>query len=214
MNQTVKILNEMVEEFEIISESTEAGKLTKIKGLFTTVEARNKNGRIYPKSIFEREVQKLQEGIKRGSVLGELEHPQRTTIDYEQAVIKVNKLYMEGNQVLGEAIVIPAGKGLIIEGLIKVGAQIGISSRAVGSLDENKIVKNDLQLITYDIVADPSNHNSYMSAIEESKSYIIESNGSLIEAYNELDKNLEKLPSHDRERIIQEAIIKFLSSLK
>ena len=59
MNQTVKILNEMVEEFEIISESTEAGKLTKIKGLFTTVEARNKNGRIYPKSIFVRMQKRL-----------------------------------------------------------------------------------------------------------------------------------------------------------
>jgi len=207
------ILNEMVEEFEVLTESTASGSLTRIKGLFTTTEQRNKNGRIYPKSIFEREVQKLQESIKTGSVLGELEHPQRTSIDYENAVIKIDKLWMEGNKVLGEAIVIPAGKGLIIEGLVKVGAQIGVSSRAIGSLDENKIVKGDLNLITYDVVKDPSNFSSYLDAIQESKKFILESNGELIEAYEELDKNLESYSKETREQVLKEAVLKFLKTL-
>jgi len=210
---TVKILNEMAEEIEFVSESVNGSNVTKIKGLFTTMESKNRNGRTYSKAIFEREVNKLQEGILRGSVLGELEHPQRTTVDYENAVIKIDKLYIEGSKVFGEASVIPAGKGLIIEGLIKVGAQVGVSSRGTGSLDENKFVKQDFQLITYDIVKDPSNYDSYLNAIQESKNYIIESNGSLIEAYEKLEKDLEKLPTHRRAEIMQEAIISFIKKL-
>lgn len=211
---TIKILNEVADDISFISESINGQNITKIKGLFTTVESKNKNGRTYPKRIFEREVNKLQESIKVGAILGELEHPKRTNVDYENAVIKIDNLYIQGNEVIGEASVIPAGKGLLVEGLIKVGARIGISSRGTGSLDESKTVKDDFTLITYDIVKDPSNYNSYLNAIEESKNYIIESNGSLIEAYDQLDKDLERLPSYQREEKIQAAILKFIGSLK
>lgn len=210
---SLKILNEVVEDAEFILESVNGGNIVKVKGLFTTLDERNKNGRIYPADVFNREVNKLQEGISRGAVLGELEHPSRTTIDYENAVIKMDKLYTEGKRVYGEASVIPAGKGLLIEGLIKVGAQIGVSSRATGSLNEQKIVQNDLSLVTYDVVSNPSNYGSYLDAINESKSFIIESNGNIIEAYEQLDKDLEKLPSHRRSEIIQEAVLKFISKL-
>jgi hypothetical protein len=84
----IKILNETAEEIEYLSESVNGTNVTKIRGLFTTVESKNKNGRTYPKAIFEREVNRLQEAILKSSVLGELEHPQRTTVDYENAVDK------------------------------------------------------------------------------------------------------------------------------
>lgn len=210
----VHILNEVTEETEFFTESVNGNNVTKIKGLFTTMNERNKNGRIYPQNIFEREVQVLQESIKRGAVLGEMEHPQRVTIDYENAVIKLDKLFVEGSKVFGEASIIPAGKGLIVEGLVKVGAQIGVSSRATGSLNENKIVKDDLKLYTYDVVSNPSNHGSYLDAIYESKQYIIESNGELIAAYDQLEKDLSKYSKTDKSRIVQEAIMKFIRTLK
>lgn len=209
----VKILNEIAEDIEFLSESVNGSSITKIRGLFTTMESKNRNGRTYPTSIFEREVNKLQEAISRGSVLGELEHPQRTTVDYENSVVKIDKLWTEGNKVFGECSVIPAGKGLLIEGLIKVGAQVGISSRGTGSLNENKIVQKDFNLITYDIVKDPSNYDSYLDAINESKSFIIESDGSLKEAYDQLDKDIEKYSKETRARVLQEAILKFITKL-
>lgn len=210
----IKILNEVAEEVEFLSESVNGTNITKIKGLFTTVESQNKNGRTYPKPIFEREVRKIQEAISKGAVIGELEHPQRTTVDYENAVVKIDKLYFDGDKrVIGECSVIPAGKGLIIEGLIKVGAQIGISSRGTGSLNEKKIVQPDFNLITYDIVSDPSNYGSYMSAIEESKSYIIDQNGMLIEAYEQLEKDISKYTKSTKDAVLAEAIMSFIKKL-
>lgn len=211
----IKILNEIApkENIEFLRESVNGSDVTKIKGLFTTLNERNRNGRLYTKEIFEREVNRLQENIEKGSVLGELEHPASTSINYENAVIKIDSLKSDGKYVEGVASVIPAGKGLLIEGLIKVGAQIGISSRGTGSLSEDKTVKTDYSLVTYDLVADPSNYGSYMNAIEESKEFIIESNGDLRVAYNELDKDLEKLPSYKRKEVFEKAILSFISKL-
>ena len=207
------ILNENANETTTSKHKKGDVYIYKIQGLFSSINKRNVNGRLYPMDIMQREITSLKERIANGTVLGELEHPESTIISYENAVIKLDGTNLEGEEVIGKASVIPKGKGIIIEGLIDVGAKIGISSRAVGSLDSDKVVQDDYELITYDIVSEPSNYNSYLNAIEESKNkFIVETNGNLV-AYNRLKENISKYTPSSKEEVLFTAVKNFLESI-
>ena len=159
-----------IESAEILNEATgQKEKTYKLKGIFSTIGEKNRNGRVYPREIWEREVKAYQTEIESGSIntLMEFEHPPRTEVDMMQAVAKINKLYIKGNFVMGEAVILNNEKSKQLKCLIDNGVKISVSSRGVGTV-ENGVV-SDFKLITYDIVPNPSDFNATMNGICESR---------------------------------------------
>lgn len=158
-----------IESAEILNEATgQKEKTYKLKGIFSTIGEKNRNGRVYPRELWEREVKAYQNEIESGSIntLMEFEHPPRTEVDMMQAVAKINKLYIKGNFVMGEAVILNNEKSKQLKCLIDNGVKISVSSRGVGTV-ENGVV-TDFKLITYDIVPNPSDFNATMNGICES----------------------------------------------
>lgn len=154
---------------EVMNESTGAtSKKYKIRGIFSTIGETNRNGRIYPKALWEAEVQKYQDNFNSGSInlLMEYEHPARSTVDPMEAVAKMTVLNIKDRYVMGEAVLLDNPKANQLKSLIDNGIKIAVSSRGVGSV-KNGVVEN-FKLITYDIVAAPSDYNATMNGLVES----------------------------------------------
>lgn len=144
-----------------------------LTGVIQRADAKNGNGRIYPRKILEREVDKYKKIINENRALGELDHPESNTISLSNVSHIVESVWWDGNDLMGKIRVLKHHpKGKILEGLIRDGVQTGISSRAIGSIREESdaiIVEDDLNLICFDIVQEPSTHNAFM--IREHKEF-------------------------------------------
>lgn len=154
---------------ETLDESTgKSSKKYKIKGVFSTIGEKNRNGRIYPRELWENQVQKYQGHFDSGSIntLMEWEHPARTDVDPMEAVAKITGLNIKNKFVMGEAVLLDNPKANQLKSLIDNGVKISVSSRGVGSV-KNGIVEN-FKLVTYDIVAAPSDYNASMNGLVES----------------------------------------------
>jgi len=154
---------------ESLDESTGVkNKKYKIQGIFSTIGEKNRNGRIYPRNLWETEVGKYQNNFDSGSIntLMEWEHPSRTQVDPMEAVSKITKLYIKDKYVMGEAVLLDNPKANQLKSLIDNGVKISVSSRGVGSI-KNGVVEN-FKLVTYDIVAAPSDYNATMNGLVES----------------------------------------------
>lgn len=159
-------------EFVVVEEINEAtgqtSKKYKIQGVFSTIGERNRNGRIYPRELWESEVTKYQDNFHSGSIntLMEWEHPARTNVDPMEAVAKITNLKIKDKYVIGEAVLLDNPKANQLKSLIDNGIKISVSSRGVGSV-KNGIVEN-FKLVTYDIVSTPSDYNASMNGLVES----------------------------------------------
>lgn len=154
---------------EDLNEATGAPeKKYKIKGIFSTIGQKNRNGRVYPLSEWQRAVDKYQDNFKNGTfnTLMEWEHPARNTVDPMQAVAKINKLFIEGEFVMGEAVLLNNPKANQLKTLIDNGIKISVSSRGTGNIQGG--IVSDYELITYDLVSEPSDYNATMNGICES----------------------------------------------
>lgn len=182
-------------------------KKYKIKGIFSTIGEKNRNGRIYPKKIWESEVQKYQSVIETGSIntLMEWEHPPRTNVDMMESVQKITSLKIEGNYVMGEAVLLDNPKQNQIKSLIENGIKISVSSRGVGSVKEGIVDK--FKLITYDLVSEPSDFNQTMNGLVESEggSFML-SEGVLEDKTYELDESGNIVEAKQTEQIPQEEV--------
>lgn len=183
MAEYKKLLNESFIN-DVTTSKAEDGKTLYIEGVFMGAEKRNRNGRIYPKSLMEREVNRFNEYIKNNEALGELEHPaERAKVDPREAAIKIVSLRMDENFAIGKAKVLdymPNGK--MLAGLLQ-DVRMGVSSRGVGDVNESTgIVESNFKLITIDSVLGPSCPDSYVNAIRESYEWVLnESTGLYIE---------------------------------
>ena len=171
---SMKLILEDSFETEYITEINESTgeKNYIIKGVVSTPDKKNRNGRIYPKNIWEKEVQRyINEDIKNNTynTLSEWEHPSRTSVDPMKAVAKCRKVWWNGNEVMGEFVILNnnSPETSQIKALIDAGLPIGVSTRGVGKLDRNNIVE-EYKWITTDLVANPSNHASYLKGLRES----------------------------------------------
>lgn len=146
-----------------------------IMGIFSSAETKNKNGRTYPKSLLEREVVKLKEtAIKQRTCLGQMGHPEDSPeTDLEKASIIIEDLEWKNNDVMGRARVLNTPSGKILRTLIEDKVQVGISSRGLGTINENGTVNEDYSLLTYDIVSNPSNKGSFVNGILEGKEFTV-----------------------------------------
>ena len=148
-----------------------------IEGVFLQSDLKNKNGRIYPKEIMQREVQRyVDENVKTKRAYGELGHPEGPTVNLDRVSHMITSLKEDGNNWIGKAKIMDTPMGRIVKELISEGAQLGVSSRGLGSLKErNGIneVQGDFMLATAaDIVADPSAPDAFVSGIMEGKEWV------------------------------------------
>lgn len=154
---------------ESMNEATGAkSKKYKIKGVFSTIGEQNRNGRVYPRQLWENEVTKYQDNFQSGSIntLMEWEHPARTNVDPMEAIAKITSLKIQDKYVIGEAVLLDNEKANQIKTLIDNGIKVSVSSRGVGSV-KNGVVEN-FKLVTYDIVSNPSDYNATMNGLVES----------------------------------------------
>jgi len=190
----MKLLSEIqsFDSLEFLTEENNGEKTYKIRGPFLQSEVENRNGREYSKELCEREVGRFQEKIKMKRALGELDHPPSPTVNLQNVSHLINSLKMQGNDGIGEAILLDTITGNLAKSLLKAGVQLGVSTRGVGTLN-GKHVNEDYRLITVDIVADPSAPNAYVDGILENKDYIITEGGDIVEkAIEKLEEKLDK----------------------
>ena len=194
----MKLISETVEDINYLIEDDESGKKNyKIRGPFLQAEIKNRNGRIYPMNILEKEVGRYnKEYIQKNRAFGELGHPDGPTVNLERVSHMITALTADGTNFIGEAKIMDTPYGKIVKNLIDEGAKLGVSSRGMGSLVPMRgaqVVKDDFYLATAaDIVADPSAPNAFVEGIMEGKEWVWD-NGAVkemdIDAYKrELDK--------------------------
>ena len=186
--ETVKLFSESVEEVEYITEASESGKKNyKIKGVFLQADIKNRNGRIYPMEVLEKEVAKYNRNfIRENRAFGELGHPDGPTVNLERVSHITTSLVPDGKNFLGEAKIMDTPMGKIVKNLMDEGCKLGVSSRGMGSLQQKggtNYVKDDFYLATAaDIVADPSAPNAFVEGVMEGKEWVW-NNGALVEAH-------------------------------
>jgi len=174
----MKLISEHIEEIEYLTEADEKGeKNYKIRGTFLQADVKNRNGRIYPMNILEKEVSRYNKNfIQKKRAFGELGHPDGPTVNLERVSHMITELYPDDKNFIGEAKIMDTPYGKIVKNLIDEGAQLGVSSRGMGSLEPKKgaqYVRNDFYLATAaDIVADPSAPNAFVEGIMEGKDWV------------------------------------------
>ena len=174
----MKLISEEVSSAEYLVEEDKNGKKEyKIKGVFLQSNIKNRNGRVYPKEILMKEVTRYnKEFINKNRAFGELGHPDGPTVNLERVSHMIKKLYPDGDNFIGEAKIMDTPYGKIVKGLIDEGAQLGVSSRGMGSLVQKNganYVGKDFYLATAaDIVADPSAPDAFVEGIMENKEWV------------------------------------------
>ena len=150
----------------------DASGRTLVKGVLQRAGAENQNGRVYPKNILEREVNKYQQLIKERRALGELDHPDSSVINLKNVSHNIKEVHWEGEDVVGTVEILPTPSGNILKELLRAGILLGISSRGMGSvkpMEGNKVVVGeDFELIGWDFVSNPSTHGAFMTPMNES----------------------------------------------
>ena len=174
----MKLISEHLDDIEFITEDDAEGKKNyRIKGVFMEADIKNRNNRMYPMNVLEKEVKRYnREYIQQKRAFGELGHPDGPTVNLERVSHMITKLYPDGKQFVGEAKIMDTPFGKIVKNLIDEGAKLGVSSRGMGSLEPRRdmhVVKDDFYLATAaDIVADPSAPNAFVEGIMEGKEWI------------------------------------------
>jgi|TARA_A100001391_G_scaffold190313_1_gene162492 hypothetical protein len=145
-----------------------------VHGVLQRAEAKNQNGRVYPREILERESQKYgQEFVKQKRALGELDHPDSSVVNLQNVSHNVTEMHWEGNNLVGTVEVLGTPSGNILKELFKAGIKLGISSRGMGSVEpmqegDGQKVGQDFELIAFDFVSNPSTHGAFLYPLKES----------------------------------------------
>ena len=214
---TIKLISEAVEEVEYITEAKEGGgKNYKIKGIFLQADIKNRNGRVYPMEVLQKEVSRYNKKfINENRAYGELGHPDGPTVNLERVSHMVTSLTPDGKNFIGEAKIMATPMGEIVKSLMNEGGKLGVSSRGMGSLNQKNganYVRDDFYLATAaDIVADPSAPNAFVQGIMEGKEWVW-NNGALVEA--ELVELRRKFDVKSRQRDAKVEALEFAKFLK
>lgn len=197
----MKLMTEINEEVKLLEEERDGKKELYIEGVFLQADLKNRNGRVYPKAIMDSEVSRyMKESVGKNRAYGELGHPAGPTINLERVSHLITSLKEDGSNYIGKAKVMDTPYGNIVKNLMKEGAQLGVSSRGMGTLKPNKEgvmeVQKDFILATAaDIVADPSAPDAYVRSVMEGADWVFDvASGSwtAIEAVEEVKKTGDK----------------------
>tara|TARA_Y100000114_G_C11666596_1_gene281660 strand:- start:131 stop:778 length:648 start_codon:yes stop_codon:yes gene_type:complete len=215
----MKLISEAIENVEYICEEKENGKKNyKIRGVFMQGDIKNRNGRVYPMPVLEKEVKNYNKKfVSEKRAFGELGHPDGPTVNLERVSHLVTDLYPDGKNIMGEARILDTPMGKIVKTLMDEGTKLGVSSRGMGSLDQRNganYVKDDFYLAAAaDIVADPSAPNAFVQGIMEGKEWVW-NNGSIVEAHvAEVKKRLDVKQRQRQANIEALEFAKFLKKL-
>jgi hypothetical protein len=215
----MKLITEVTEQINVINEATESGKKEFfIEGPFLQAEKKNRNGRIYPMSVMEREVNRyVTEYVDKNRAYGELGHPSGPTINLERVSHMTKTLRKEGSDYIGKAKIMDTPYGNIVKNLMSEGATLGVSSRGMGSLKEKNgvmEVQDDFWLATAaDIVADPSAPDAFVRGIMEGKEWVWD-NGVIKEMQvDKYRKTIQKTPAKDLSEVQMRVFEDFISKL-
>ena len=214
----MKLITETTEEVRMVTEKADDGKKNYfIEGVFMQAETKNRNGRVYPMGILEKEVKRYTTDlVEKKRALGELNHPQGPTVNLDKVSHLITELNFRGNDCYGKAKVLETPMGKIVKNLIDEGAQLGVSSRGMGSLKDiggiNE-VQQDFMLSAVDIVADPSAPSAFVNGIMEGAEWVWD-NGILREKHiAEMKREVEQSTRQDREQKTLEIFERFMRGL-
>lgn len=220
MTKPLKLIKESIQEVKYLKEESESGKQSYyLEGIYMQAEKPNHNGRVYPKPILEKEVQRyVREKVLTKRSIGELGHPDTPTINLERVSHYITELTMDGNDVYGKAKLFDNPYGNIVRNFIEEGIQMGMSSRGLGSVVETASgineVQDDFHLMTVDIVADPSAPDAFVSGILESKSWIYENGVWQEKELTSAKKKLSTMTKRRNEKDIIKIFESFFKQLK
>ena len=214
----MKLITETTENIEVITEEKGSGKDYKIRGIFLQGDIKNRNGRVYPVSVLAKEVKRYnKEFVEKKRAFGELGHPDGPTVNLERVSHMITSLKPEGRNFIGEAKIMDTPYGKIVKNLIDEGAQLGVSSRGMGSMKQvngKNVINNDFYLATAaDIVADPSAPDAFVEGIMEGKEWVWD-NGVLksmeVEKYKEeIGKTRRAELAEAKARVFKDFLSKF-----
>jgi len=216
----MKLIREVFEQTSyIVEEKLGKGKQYYIEGVYLQSELQNRNGRMYPEKTMDNEVNRyIKEYVEKNRAYGELGHPDTPTINLDRVSHMITSLKKEGTNWIGRAKILETPMGMIARGLLDGGANLGVSSRALGSLKANnegvQIVQDDFMLSTAaDIVADPSAPDAFVRGIMENVEWVYVDGKYVQRNIEEAKKTIRNTPSR---RLKEQSIIefqKFLSKL-
>jgi hypothetical protein len=213
----MKLIAEITEDVQIITE--DKGQNLFIEGIFLQSEMKNRNGRVYPKSVMSKEVARyMKEYVDAKRAFGELGHPEGPTINLDRVSHMITSLKEDGNNYVGRAKIMNTPMGNIVKNLIEGGAKLGVSSRGMGSLVLNKEgineVQDDFYLATAaDIVADPSAPDAFVQGIMENKEWMFVNGSWTYQNIDETKKLLEETKKKQLEEVKFRVFENFLNSL-
>ena len=157
------------DQAKVVVESSNEGKDLYMKGICIQGNVKNANQRVYPTFEINKAVQKISDTIAGGqSVLGEVDHPEDLKINLDRVSHMLTNMYMEGNNGYGKLKILPTPMGKLVETMLQSGVKLGVSSRGSGNVDETTGNVSDFDIITVDVVAQPSAPNAYPTPIYES----------------------------------------------
>ena len=217
----MKLITEVYEQNKIIvEEKLGKGKQYFIEGIFLQSELKNRNGRVYPEAVMDKEVQRYtEEYINKNRAYGELGHPDTPSINLDRVSHMITSLKKDGTNYIGRAKILDTPMGKIAKGLLDGGANLGVSSRALGSLKTNRdgiqVVQDDFMLSTAaDIVADPSAPNAFVQGIMEGREWVFV-DGKYVERHiEEAKKVIQKASSSQLNEMSIKAFQDFLAKIK
>tara|TARA_B100001142_G_scaffold211147_1_gene209244 strand:- start:2265 stop:2909 length:645 start_codon:yes stop_codon:yes gene_type:complete len=204
----MKLITESIEDVEVLVEESNGSKNLYIEGVFLQGNIKNRNGRVYPYSVLEKEVGRYNESyVATGRALGELGHPDGPTVNLDRVSHKIVSLTSEGSNFRGKAQILSTPMGNIARNLLESGVKLGVSSRGMGSIDERNgasYVREDFMLATAaDIVADPSAPDAFVNGIMEGKEWVWD-NGILKES--KVDKYKRYISEATRKNIEERSL--------
>ena len=157
-----------------LSEGKSDRGLPIVEGILATAEVKNGNGRYYPRELWEREMDKYMPLVKENRAMGELDNPESSVINLKNVSHNISDVWWDGDKVMGKIEILPTPSGNILKALIESGITVGVSSRGMGSLEDKDgvmEVQDDFELLCWDFVSTPSNPNSFMTLVKESKEF-------------------------------------------
>lgn len=163
------IENLSYDQAKMVTESSEDGKNLYMKGIFIEGGLKNANMRVYPVNEISRAVQTIKEQLKSGySVLGEVDHPTNLRINLDRVSHMIEDMWMDGAKGCGKLKILPTPMGNLVKEMLGAGVKLGVSSRGSGNVNESSGTVSDFEIVTVDIVAQPSAPNAYPQAVYES----------------------------------------------
>tara|TARA_R110000744_G_scaffold163852_3_gene280890 strand:+ start:8450 stop:9097 length:648 start_codon:yes stop_codon:yes gene_type:complete len=215
----MKLITEHLDEPLIyMTEANDKGeKSAIIEGIFMQAEGKNRNGRIYPKAILEKAVDKyVTDQVSKGRAVGELNHPDGPTVNLDKVSHRITELKWDGNNVMGKALILNTPMGQIVKGLMEGGVQLGVSSRGMGSLVRRNgvnMVGEDFILATVDIVQDPSAPEAFVNGIMEGVDWIWENGILKVQEIEQYETEIKEAKSADMSNVQMKVFKDFLSKL-